>query len=69
MTQAVIDDNRLKEVFKKALIEVFEERKSMLYDLIAEVLEDLALVNAIKEGEATESMSRAEVFKILEVER
>ncbi len=66
MEQAVIDESRLKEILKKALIEVLEERKNLFYELITEVLEDIALVRAIKEGETTESVSRAEVFSILE---
>ncbi len=66
MEQAVIDEGRLKEIMKKALIEVFEERKNLFYELVAEVLEDIALVNAIKEGEHEESVSRDEVFSILE---
>jgi hypothetical protein len=32
-------------------------------------LEDIALVRAIKEGETTKSVSRAEVFHILEGKR
>jgi hypothetical protein len=68
MEQAVIDESRLKEIMKKALIEVFEERKNLFYELVAEVLEDIALVNAIKEGEDEESVSRDEVFSILEAQ-
>lgn len=66
MEQAVIDEGRLKEIFKLALLEAFEERKSLFYDLITEAIEDIALVHAIKEGENTKSVSRAEVFSILE---
>ncbi|MCI0618800.1 hypothetical protein L0244_37980 [bacterium] len=66
MEQAVIDESRLKEIMKKALIEVFEERKNLFYELVAEVLEDMALANAIKEGEDEESVSRDEIFSILE---
>jgi hypothetical protein len=64
--QAVIDEGRLKEILKMALIEVFEERKSLFYELITEAMEDVALVRAIKEGEATKSVKRTEVFGILE---
>jgi hypothetical protein len=63
--QAVIDESRLKDILKTALIEVFEERKSLFYEIISEALEDIMLVHAIKEGEDTESVSRAEVFSIL----
>ena len=66
MEQAVIDESRLKEIMKKALMEVFEEKKNFFYELVAEVLEDVAMVNAIKEGENEASVSREEVFSILE---
>jgi len=48
--QAVIDEGRLKEILKMALSEVFEERKSLFYELMTEAMEDVALVRAIKEG-------------------
>ena len=66
MEQVLPNEVRLKEIMKVAFFEAFEERKSLFYDLIAEVLEDMALVRAIKEGEDSPSVSRAEVFDILE---
>jgi len=66
MEHAAIDESRLKEILKDALIEVFEERKDIFHELIAEALEDAALVQAIKEGENSKSASREEVFKVLE---
>lgn len=66
MEQAVLNEVMLKEIMKSAFIEAFEEKRSLLYDLIAEVLEDIALVQAIKEDENSPSMSRAELFDILE---
>lgn len=63
---AVINESRLKEILKIALIEVFEEQKNLLSDLLAEALEDIALMRAIMEGESTESVSRDEVFSFLE---
>ena len=38
----------------------------MFYDLFSEVMEDIALVNAIKEGLSTETISREDVFQALE---
>ena len=40
----------------------------MLYDVFAEVLEDIALVNAIKECEYTEIVGKDEVFQLVESE-
>ena len=59
MRQIIEDENQLKEVFKQAFAELLQERRDLLYDVFSEVLEDIALVNAIKEGE---------VFQIVESE-
>ena len=66
MQQIIDDKNQLKEVFKQAFAELLQERRDLLYDVFTEVLEDIALANAIKEGEETEIASREQVFKILE---
>lgn len=66
MSQITIEEDQLKDVFKKALIEVIDQKKDLLYNVVAEVLEDIAMVNAIKEGESSESISKKEVYDILE---
>ena len=68
MQEMIADKNQLKEVFKQAFAELLQEERDLLYDVLTEVLEDIALVNAIKEGEETEIVSRKQVFKILESE-
>ena len=66
MADIHIDEGRLKELFKDAFIEVLMERKDILYELFAEVIEDIALPHAIREGESTESVSRQDIFNLLE---
>lgn len=66
MQQIIDDKNQLKDVFKQAIAEFLQERRDLLYDVFIEVLEDIALANAIKEGEETEIVPRKQVFKILE---
>ena len=66
MQQIIDDKNQLKEVFKQAFAELLQERRDLLYDVFTEVLEDIALANAIKEGEETKIVYREQVFKILE---
>ena len=60
------DEIQLKNALKLALIEVLEERSDLLRDVLAEVMEDVALVRAIQEGDASELVSRDEVFRALE---
>ena len=66
MQQIINDENQLKEVFKQAFAELLQERKDLLYDVFPEVLEDIALVNAIKQDENTETVGGEEVFQISE---
>jgi hypothetical protein len=65
MVAASLSETQLKDALKSALIEVLEERSDLLRDVLAEVMEDVALVRAIQEGEATEPVSRDEVFRAL----
>ena len=65
MSDATLDERRMKDLLKEALLEILQERKDLLYDLFSEVLEDFALVKAIQEGEMTDSVSKDEVLKAL----
>lgn len=66
MVAPVFDEAELKQALKAALVEVLEERSDLLRGVFAEVLEDVALARAIQEGEASEQVSRDEVFQILD---
>lgn len=65
MTEITIDESKLKELFKAAIFEVLQEQKEVFSDLVAEAIEDIGIQNAIKEGENTETVSREEIFSIL----
>ena len=66
MADVLLEDARLKALFKAALVEVLEERKDLLRDVIEETLEDIALARAIEAGQRTADVSRGEVFSLLE---
>jgi hypothetical protein len=66
MAQVPLDDERLNELFKSAILEVLEERREVLRELIEETWEDIALARAIEQGQGTEEIGRSEVLSILE---
>jgi hypothetical protein len=66
MAYTTLDETQIKELFKQAFVELLQERKDLLYELVAEIIEDLALLEAIREGEETEPVRREEVFRVLE---
>jgi hypothetical protein len=66
MAMTLSDEIRLKALLKEALVEVLEQRREWFSTLVAEALEDMALVQAIKAGETSELVSRDEIFDLLE---
>jgi hypothetical protein len=64
-----IDEAKLKDMLKSAVAEVFEERRDFVKEIVEEAMEDIALMRAIDEGVRTETVSRSEVFGILETKR
>ena len=66
MTNSVsADDQKMKALFKEAIVEVMEENQDLVSSLLVEALEDIGLSRAIEEGKNSESVSREEVFKVL----
>jgi hypothetical protein len=66
MVAPSLSETQLKDALKAALMEVLEERADLLRDVLAEVMEDIALVRAIQDGETSEPVSREEVFRLLD---
>lgn len=69
MASVPLEDERLKKLVKTALLEVLEERKDLLRDVVEESLEDIALARAIDEGQRTREVGRDEVISLLEGHR
>ena len=59
------DDTRIKNLFKQAMLELLTERRDDFYELFSEALEDILMVYAIREGEDSETVSKAEVLRAL----
>ncbi len=62
MANLLENEEQLKEVFKAAIVEVLQERKELVCDLLEEIFEDIAFSKAIYEGEETPVISREELF-------
>lgn len=68
MSGAVIREDNLKKAIKEALVEVLEERRGYIRDVIEEVLEDFELVEDVREVKKSERFRRGGVFAIREGE-
>ncbi|MCF8069330.1 MAG: hypothetical protein K9L30_12160 [Desulfobacterales bacterium] len=66
MIPTPIDEGRIKQLFKEALMEALEERRGVFQDLITEAVEDIAMVHAIQKGKTSGTASKKDIFNILE---
>ena len=60
------NDEQLKEVLKTAIVEILQERKDLIREIIDEMIEDAAFSRAIDEGAASPKVSREQVVDLLE---
>lgn len=65
MTTFSLDDKHMKELIKQALLELFQERRDLFYDLFEELIEDVGLASAMREGESSKIVSEREVMRAL----
>ena len=65
MAYKALDERQIKESVKEALVELLKERKDLLYELVAEIVEDYALSRTIKQGERTPKVSKEKVVRAL----
>lgn len=61
-----VNEAQLKELMKTAVVEVLEERREFVKEIVEEAMEDIGLARAIEEGMKTENVSRADVLANLE---
>ena len=66
MATATIDEGKLKELIKTALVEVLESRQDLVREIVEDAMEDFAFSRAIEQGLESEQIPREEVFAILE---
>lgn len=61
-----VSEDQLKELVKSAIVEVLKERSDLLRDIVEEAFEEIALAQAVEEGQQTEMVSKDQVFSIFE---
>ncbi len=67
VAQVESNQETLKQVLKEAIVETLREQREFLHEVFAEVLEDFALAEAIRQGRETKVVERDEVLQILQV--
>ena len=58
-------ESALKKVIKQAVIEVVREERELFADALRDVMEDIALSSAIREGRKSKPVQRERVLRAL----
>lgn len=66
MATVIESNEKLKEAFKMAIVELLQERQDLVREILDEIVEDIAFSKAIAEGEQTPRVGRESVFEVLE---
>ncbi len=66
MTTTELRSPAFKQLLKEALSETLREQRDLLHEVFAEVIEDMALAEAIRQGRETEPVSRDSILRVLE---
>lgn len=61
-----IGDDTLKPLLEEIFIKMIREKRDVLYEIIVEALEDVALGSAIQEGRQNQLVSEERIFAMLE---
>lgn len=69
MATATIDEKKLKNILKTAIVEAIEEHRDLVQGIVEDAIGDIALARAVEDGLKSESVSRDSVFAILEGKR
>ena len=63
MSTITIEPEQLKALMKSAVLEAFDERHAQMHDDVEEVIEDLALIQAMDEVAGSPTMSVEEFYQ------
>jgi hypothetical protein len=66
MSEITLNPDQLKDILKNAIIELIRDNRKEVSEFLAEIIEDVAMEQAIAEGETTELVSRESIFRLLE---
>ena len=61
-----IEDKEIKEIIEDALYKLIVERQDLFKEIIEDIIEDIAMTNAIREGRKNRFVKKDEIMELLE---
>jgi|GEM_PF-253908 len=67
--ETTLDKTQLKALITEVLIDLLQNNRELFHEIVLEVIEEIGLVNAIKEAENNEYVDESQIRKILDETR
>jgi len=64
--ELTVSDDRLKRVLKEIMVELIQDKKDVMSQIISDALEDVGLTQAIKQGRKNKFVDESRILDILE---
>jgi len=64
--ELTVNEDKMKELLTDIMINMIQQRKDIFYEMIVEAIEDVGLVNAIREGRKNKFVEEKRIMDILE---
>lgn len=63
--ELTVNENKMKELIKDVLVEMMSEKKGLFQEILIEAIEEVGLINAIKEGRKNNFVDEERIMKLL----
>jgi len=63
--ELTINETQAKALIKEALMELLQEKRDLFFEVVLEVIEEIGLANAIREGRKKELVSEDDILNLL----
>ncbi len=60
-----LSPDKIKKLFEESLIDMFNNKKKVVYSAVIEAMEDFGLSRAIKEGRKSKFVDEKKIIKVL----
>ena len=64
--ELTVSDDKLKQVLKEIMVEMIQDKRNVMSEIIADALEDIGLAQAIKQGRKNRFVDESRIVGILE---
>jgi hypothetical protein len=64
--ELTINDDKMKTLSREVIIELFQEKKDVFYEILVEAIVEVGLGNAIEEGREDDFVEEETILSLLE---